>query len=69
MYSNSSDGIQMHTADDSVQDEESVSNNPRLGPAGLSLHYANVVMQIDNLVSAIYFHHVCLTIIFKVCNY
>ncbi|XP_052305254.1 protein PSK SIMULATOR 1 isoform X3 [Populus trichocarpa] len=37
--------------DDSVQDEESVSNNPRLGPAGLSLHYANVVMQIDNLVA------------------
>jgi hypothetical protein len=56
----------MYTADDSIQDEESVSNNPRLGPAGLSLHYANVVMQIDNLVSAIYFHHVCLTIIFKV---
>jgi hypothetical protein len=26
-------------------------------------------MQIDNLVSAIYFHHVCLTIIFKVWNY
>ncbi|KAJ6744461.1 hypothetical protein OIU79_030735 [Salix purpurea] len=26
-------------------------NNPRLGPAGLSLHYANVVMQIDNLVA------------------
>eukprot|EP00258_Populus_trichocarpa_P030824 XP_024446843.1 uncharacterized protein LOC18107991 isoform X4 [Populus trichocarpa] len=37
--------------DDSVQDEESVSNNPRLGPAGLSLHYANVVMQIDNLLT------------------
>ncbi|KAJ6951344.1 hypothetical protein D5086_032774 [Populus alba] len=39
------------SGDDSVQDEESVSNNPRLGPAGLSLHYANVVMQIDNLVA------------------
>ncbi|KAJ6315112.1 hypothetical protein OIU78_018575 [Salix suchowensis] len=35
--------------DDSVQDEESVSNPERLGPAGLSLHYANVVMQIDSL--------------------
>eukprot|EP00258_Populus_trichocarpa_P030822 XP_024446841.1 uncharacterized protein LOC18107991 isoform X2 [Populus trichocarpa] len=39
------------SGDDSVQDEESVSNNPRLGPAGLSLHYANVVMQIDNLLT------------------
>nr|TKS09475.1 hypothetical protein D5086_0000092850 [Populus alba] len=39
------------SGDDSVQNEESVSNNPRLGPAGLSLHYANVVMQIDNLVA------------------
>ncbi|KAJ6761483.1 hypothetical protein OIU74_024184 [Salix koriyanagi] len=39
------------SGDDSIQDEESVSNNPRLGPAGLSLHYANVVMQIDNLVA------------------
>ncbi|KAJ6424329.1 hypothetical protein OIU84_025174 [Salix udensis] len=38
--------------DDSVQDEESVSNPERLGPAGLSLHYANVVMQIDSLVSS-----------------
>ncbi|KAF9666019.1 hypothetical protein SADUNF_Sadunf16G0185400 [Salix dunnii] len=28
-----------------------VSNPARLGPAGLSLHYANVVMQIDNLVA------------------
>ncbi|KAJ6302483.1 hypothetical protein OIU77_016553 [Salix suchowensis] len=37
--------------DDSVQDEESVSNPERLGPAGLSLHYANVVMQIDSLVA------------------
>ncbi|KAG6789800.1 hypothetical protein POTOM_005924 [Populus tomentosa] len=35
--------------DDSIQDKESVSNPTRLGPAGLSLHYANVVMQIDNL--------------------
>jgi hypothetical protein len=48
----------LYTADDSIQDKESVSNPARLGPAGLSLHYANVVMQIDNLVSAIYVHHV-----------
>ncbi|XP_011000110.1 PREDICTED: uncharacterized protein LOC105107769 [Populus euphratica] len=39
------------SVDDSIQDKESWSNPARLGPAGLSLHYANVVMQIDNLVA------------------
>ncbi|KAK9291840.1 hypothetical protein L1049_019790 [Liquidambar formosana] len=29
----------------------SLSNDQRLGPAGLSLHYANIVMQIDTLVA------------------
>ncbi|XP_041004871.1 protein PSK SIMULATOR 1-like [Juglans microcarpa x Juglans regia] len=30
--------------------DESLSSRQRLGPAGLSLHYANIVIQIDNLV-------------------
>lgn len=30
---------------------ECQSNEQRLGPAGLSLHYANIVLQIDTIVS------------------
>ncbi|CAK7328540.1 unnamed protein product [Dovyalis caffra] len=45
------DNAAANQKDDSLQEEDSGSNHPRLGPAGLSLHYANVVMQIDNLVA------------------
>ncbi|KAK9038491.1 hypothetical protein V6N11_023357 [Hibiscus sabdariffa] len=34
-----------------VSDEGSVSSRQRLGPAGLALHYANIIMQIDTLVA------------------
>ncbi|KAJ8765297.1 hypothetical protein K2173_011994 [Erythroxylum novogranatense] len=36
--------------DGHVTFQGSESNRQRLGPAGLSLHYANIIMQIDNLV-------------------
>ncbi|KDP23083.1 hypothetical protein JCGZ_01654 [Jatropha curcas] len=37
------------TVDSDVSIKASMNNHQRLGPAGLSLHYANVVMQIDSL--------------------
>lgn len=46
----------MYPADGPVQLEGSLINHQRLGPAGLSLHYANVIMQIDTLVSVISIH-------------
>ncbi|KAF5745052.1 hypothetical protein HS088_TW07G00633 [Tripterygium wilfordii] len=39
------------SADSSTPVKESVSHRQRLGPAGLALHYANIVMQIDTLVA------------------
>lgn len=38
-------------ADSDTPVNGSVSDHQRLGPAGLALHYANIVMQIDALVS------------------
>ncbi|GLU20673.1 hypothetical protein SLE2022_368610 [Rubroshorea leprosula] len=46
--------LEIHNAfgstDHQIPDEGCVSNHQRLGPAGLALHYANIVMQIDTLV-------------------
>ncbi|XP_021301044.1 uncharacterized protein LOC110429358 isoform X2 [Herrania umbratica] len=39
------------SAEYQVSAKGSVSNHQRLGPAGLALHYANIVMQIDTLVA------------------
>ncbi|PON32302.1 hypothetical protein PanWU01x14_362540 [Parasponia andersonii] len=38
-------------ADDHIPAEETTSSRKRLGPAGLSLHYANIIIQIDTLVA------------------
>ncbi|KAK4761008.1 hypothetical protein SAY87_005901 [Trapa incisa] len=38
-------------AADSKFSEKSSGSNRRLGPAGLSLHYANIIIQIDSLVT------------------
>lgn len=42
-----------HLVDDQASVEESVSKRKKLGPAGLDLHYANIIMQIDSLVSVL----------------
>lgn len=34
----------------------SLVNQQRLGPSGLALHYANIVIQIDTIVSALSLH-------------
>ncbi|XP_026411483.1 uncharacterized protein LOC113306779 isoform X2 [Papaver somniferum] len=39
------------TADNDKLVKESMNNHQRLGPAGLALHYANIITQIDTLVS------------------
>lgn len=42
------------SADDHIQAEETTSSHKRLGPAGLSLHYANIIIQIDTLVGVLF---------------
>lgn len=44
-------GLMITYADDNVPAKSSETSNQRLGPAGLSLHYANIIIQIDTLVS------------------
>lgn len=47
--------LEMHNifgdSNDQASVEESVSKRKKLGPAGLDLHYANIIMQIDSLVA------------------
>ncbi|KAH9664709.1 protein PSK SIMULATOR 1 [Citrus sinensis] len=47
--------LEMHDAFGSTDDhfpfKGSMSNHQRLGPAGLALHYANIILQIDSLVA------------------
>lgn len=47
-----------HFADGCEPADESPSSHQRLGPSGLALHYANIVIQIDTLVSDYLSHYV-----------
>lgn len=41
-----------YCSDDQPAKKGATDHDRRLGPAGLALHYANIIMQIDTLVSA-----------------
>ena len=41
-----------YASDDQPTKKGATDHDRRLGPAGLALHYANIIMQIDTLVSA-----------------
>jgi len=47
---------------------KSSSNHKKLGPAGLALHYANIVTQIDTLVS-LWFHQTWYPFIFAIKDF
>lgn len=43
------------TTSDSSDDAEKCKDAQRLGPMGLALHYANIIVQIDSIVCFSYF--------------
>ncbi|CAK9163798.1 unnamed protein product [Ilex paraguariensis] len=51
LYLNREIHVAFCSPDGDISSKGSLDSQPRLGPAGLALHYANIVLQIDSIVS------------------